>query len=27
LEDEEKFQDRLKTRLLIVDEVDNGTTL
>lgn len=26
LEDEEKFQDRLKTRLLIVDEVDNGTT-
>ena len=27
LEDEEKFQDRLKTRLLIVDEIDNGTTL
>jgi len=27
LEDEEKFQDRLKTRLLIVDEVDNGTIL
>ncbi|MES2272238.1 MAG: EthD domain-containing protein [Pseudomonadota bacterium] len=27
LEDEEKFQDRLKTRLLIVDECDNGTTL
>jgi len=27
LEDEEKFQDRLKTRLLLVDEVDNGTTL
>jgi hypothetical protein len=27
LEDEEKFQDRLKTRLLIVQEVDNGTTL
>ena len=27
LEDEEKFQDRLKTRLLIVDEVDTGTTL
>lgn len=27
LEDEEKFQDRLKTRILIVKEVDNGTTL
>jgi hypothetical protein len=27
LEDEEKFQDRLKTRLLIVEEYDNGTTL
>jgi hypothetical protein len=27
LEDEEKFQDRQKTRLLIVDEVENGTTL
>jgi hypothetical protein len=27
LADEEKFQDRKKTRLLIVDEVDNGTTL
>jgi len=27
LADEEKFQDRLKTRLLIVEEVDNGTTL
>jgi hypothetical protein len=27
LEDEEKFQERTKTRLLIVDEVDNGTTL
>ncbi|WP_156681293.1 EthD domain-containing protein [Sphingomonas profundi] len=27
LADEEKFQDRLKTRLLIVDEIDNGTTL
>ena len=27
LEDEEKFQDRLKTRLLMVEEVDNGTTL
>ena len=25
LADEEKFQDRLKTRLLIVEEVDNGT--
>jgi len=27
LEDEEKFQDRLKTRLLMVEEVDNGTML
>lgn len=27
LADEEKFQDRLKTRLLIVEEIDNGTTL
>ncbi len=27
LEDEEKFQERTKTRLLIVDEIDNGTTL
>lgn len=27
LEDEERFQDRTKTRLLVVDEVDNGTTL
>ena len=27
LEDEEKFQDRLQTRLLMVDEYDNGTTL
>lgn len=27
LADEEKFQDRLQTRLLIVDEIDNGTTL
>ena len=27
LADEEKFQNRLKTRLLIVDEVDTGTTL
>ncbi len=27
LADEEKFQDRLKTRLLMVEEVDNGTTL
>lgn len=27
LEDEEKFQDRLQTRLLMVEEVDNGTTL
>jgi hypothetical protein len=27
LADEEKFQDRLKTRLLIVEEYDNGTTL
>jgi hypothetical protein len=27
LADEEKFQDRKKTRLLIVDEVDNGATL
>ena len=26
LEDEERFQDRLKTRLLIVDVVDTGTT-
>lgn len=27
LEDEEKFQDRLQTRLLMVEEVDNGTRL
>lgn len=27
LADEEKFQERLKTRLLIVDEIDTGTTL
>jgi hypothetical protein len=27
LEDEEKFQERQHTRLLIVDEIDNGTTL
>ncbi|TNF04583.1 MAG: hypothetical protein EP321_07030 [Sphingomonadales bacterium] len=27
LEDEEKFQDRLATRLLMVEEYDNGTTL
>jgi hypothetical protein len=27
LENEEKFQDRLKTRLLMVENVDNGTTL
>jgi len=27
IEDEEKFQDRVKTRLLIVDEMNNGTTL
>lgn len=27
LEDEEKFQDRLKTRILIVEEVDTGTTV
>jgi hypothetical protein len=27
LEDEEKFQDRQHTRLFVVDEVENGTTL
>ena len=27
LEDEEKFQERLHTRLLMVEEVDTGTTL
>lgn len=27
LEDEEKFQNRLATRLLMVEEYDNGTTL
>lgn len=27
LEDEEKFQDRVHTRLLMVEEYDNGTTL
>jgi hypothetical protein len=27
LEDEEKFQDRLQTRLLIVEEIEDGTTL
>ena len=27
LEDEEKFQERLHTRLLMVEEIDNGTTL
>lgn len=27
LEDEEKFQDRLQTRLLVVEEIDNGTVL
>lgn len=27
LEDEEKFQERIHTRLLMVEEVDNGTTL
>lgn len=27
LEDEEKFQERLLTRLLMVEEVDTGTTL
>ena len=27
LADEEMFQDRLKTRLLVVEEFDNGTTL
>ena len=27
LEDEEKFTDRQHTRLLIVDEIDNGTTV
>lgn len=27
LEDEENFQDRTKTRLLVVEEVENGTTL
>lgn len=27
LADEEKFQDRLQTRLLMVEEIDNGTVL
>jgi hypothetical protein len=27
LEDEEKFQDRLQTRLLIVEEIEDGSTL
>jgi len=27
LSDEEKFQDRLQTRLLVVQEVDTGVTL